>query len=54
MPADEEKEVQAEAQEQTGGEQQAPEQAMDFADMDLSVESVEERISPSETNVFDK
>ena len=28
--------------------------SLDFEGMDLSVESVEERISPSETNVFDK
>ena len=27
---------------------------LDLANLDLSVESVEERISPSETNVFDK
>ena len=27
---------------------------IDFAKLDLSVEKVEERISPSETNVFDK
>lgn len=28
--------------------------AIDFAKLDLSIEKVEERISPSETNVFDK
>jgi len=27
---------------------------LDIASMDLSMEKVEERISPSETNVFDK
>ncbi len=27
---------------------------LDFAKLDLTVEKVEERISPSETNVFDK
>jgi len=27
---------------------------LDFAKLDLSVEKVEERISPNETNVFDK
>lgn len=27
---------------------------LDFAKLDLSVQKVEERISPSETNVFDK
>ena len=29
-------------------------QKLDFAKLDLTVEKVEERISPSETNVFDK
>ena len=28
--------------------------ALDFAKLDLSIEKVEERISPSETYVFDK
>ena len=32
----------------------SPEEALDLDGMDLTVESVEERISPSETNVFDK
>jgi hypothetical protein len=27
---------------------------IDFAKLDLTIEKVEERISPSETNVFDK
>jgi hypothetical protein len=27
---------------------------LDFSKLDLSVETVDERISPSETNVFDK
>jgi hypothetical protein len=27
---------------------------IDFAKLDLSIEKVDERISPSETNVFDK
>jgi hypothetical protein len=31
-----------------------PTRGLDFAKLDLSVERVEERISPSETNVFDK
>jgi hypothetical protein len=34
-----------------------PEQAkprIDFAKLDLTIEKVDERISPSETNVFDK
>lgn len=31
-----------------------PEPKIDIESLDLSVEEVEERISPSETNVFDK
>ena len=31
-----------------------PAQGLDFSKLDLSVERVDERISPSETNVFDK
>ena len=31
-----------------------PAPKIDFAKLDLTVEKVEERISPSETNVFDK
>jgi hypothetical protein len=31
-----------------------PEEQLDFAKLDLRIEKVEERISPSETNVFDK
>ena len=31
-----------------------PKKAMDFSKLDLRVEKVDERISPSETNVFDK
>lgn len=41
------------ANEQTT-ENKAAGETLDFEAMDLSVESVEERISPSETNVFDK
>ena len=33
---------------------EAAEEELDLEDLDLSVETVEERISPSETNVFDK
>jgi hypothetical protein len=29
-------------------------ETIDFAKLDLSIEKVEERIAPSETNVFDK
>jgi hypothetical protein len=38
-------------------EERAKDEALevpDFAKLDLRVETVEERISPSETNVFDK
>ncbi len=31
-----------------------PGKGLDFSKLDLSVETVDERISPSETNVFDK
>jgi hypothetical protein len=31
-----------------------PKKSMDFSKLDLRVEKVDERISPSETNVFDK
>ncbi len=31
-----------------------PKEPIDFARLDLRIEKVEERISPSETNVFDK
>ena len=31
-----------------------PEEPLDFNALDLTVEKVDERISPSETNVFDK
>ena len=33
---------------------ESPAAELDFDALDLSVETVEERISPSETNVFDK
>jgi len=32
----------------------APGADLDFESLDLTIETVEERISPSETNVFDK
>jgi len=38
--------------EERGTEAKLPE--LDFAKLDLTVEVVEERISPGETNVFDK
>lgn len=61
MPAKENENERQEAQaseagteQATGAENAKAAEALDFANMDLSVESVEERISPSETNVFDK
>ncbi len=36
------------------GTQDAPGQGLDFSKLDLAGERVDERISPSETNVFDK
>ncbi len=44
----------ADAEKAAGAEKANAAEGLDFANMDLSVESVEERISPSETNVFDK
>ncbi len=58
------KRTETSAQETRTTEQQAKAQAneaprtpaaeLDFESLDLSIETVEERISPSETNVFDK
>ena len=39
---------------ETRDEPQKKTPGLDFARLDLSIEKVEERISPSETNVFDK
>ena len=46
----------AEAQQNAAASQEASGDAggLDLEDLDLTVETVEERISPSETNVFDK
>ena len=43
----------AEETQVTGAEASAQDDELDLDDLDLSVETVEERISPSETNVFD-
>lgn len=43
----------APAKREERGQEKAQEK-LDFARLDLSIEKVEERISPSETNVFDK
>jgi hypothetical protein len=54
MPAEEKKdEVQKAETVETKNETDSDEE-LNFAEMDLTVEAVEERISPSETNVFDK
>lgn len=45
---DEQEEASTEALAETSAEE------LDLDSLDLSVETVEERISPSETNVFDK
>lgn len=41
------------ARPETRDDKQSP-PPIDFSKLDLTVEKVEERISPSETNVFDK
>ncbi len=46
------KRPEAKTREERGTEPAVPE--LDFASLDLRVEVVEERISPGETNVFDK
>ena len=38
----------------TKGEALPKKKSLDFSKLDLAVETVDERISPSETNVFDK
>ncbi len=55
MPKNRDEDIEAETA--TGAESTAQDGALadlDLDDLDLSVETVEERISPSETNVFDK
>lgn len=58
MPAKNENKHESEVAEEQNNQQDSSDESsaetLDFEDMDLSVESVEERISPSETNVFDK
>ncbi|MCP3916053.1 MAG: hypothetical protein GY711_10895 [bacterium] len=61
MPNDEKKheaQVQAHAQAQAQDDATETETSrsaeLDFEELDLTVEHVEERISPGETNVFDK
>jgi len=45
---------QASHKEADAEQQAAPLADLDLSKLDLTIESVEERISPSETNVFDK
>ena len=52
MPAEEKKDEVEKAE--TVEVKNETNEELDFAEMDLTVEAVEERISPSETNVFDK
>tara|TARA_R110002126_G_scaffold27665_18_gene92895 strand:+ start:23868 stop:24026 length:159 start_codon:yes stop_codon:yes gene_type:complete len=52
MPAEEKKDEVEKAE--TVETKNETNEELDFAEMDLTVEAVEERISPSETNVFDK
>jgi hypothetical protein len=55
MPAEKQQNEQQTTQQQAAEttREAAPDQ-LDFTRLDLTVEAVEERISPSETNVFDK
>jgi hypothetical protein len=39
---------------QVAGQQTSAERKLDVEGLDLTIEEVEERIAPSETNVFDK
>ena len=45
---------QAEASAQNQSASKASEETLDVESLDLTIETVEERINPSETNVFDK
>ena len=54
---DDEKKTQDQATQESASHEAATQEATldaELADLDLTVETVEERISPSETNVFDK
>lgn len=55
MQHDDEKEVQNDATESEATQAaETTAEDLNLDELDLSVETVEERISPSETNVFDK
>ncbi len=47
-------EVQSATQSDQGGEASGDLESLDLENLDLKVEAIDERISPSETNVFDK
>ncbi|MDA1266589.1 MAG: hypothetical protein O2816_16035 [Planctomycetota bacterium] len=51
---DDEKNIQEDAKAQAGAQATGAAAKLDLDNLDLTVETVEERISPSETNVFDK
>ena len=53
QPKHETHEPQPAKREERAGETR-PEAPIDFSKLDLTIEKVEERISPGETNVFDK
>ena len=56
MTQEREREIEEHEEQAAGGEALAPDplEGLDLEHLDLTVETVEERISPSETNVFDK
>ena len=56
MTQEDERDIEEREEQAGGGEALAPDplEGLDLESMDLTVETVEERISPSETNVFDK
>jgi len=51
---DEKRDEQAEAPTQDAATSKEGEETLDAESLDLTIETVEDRISPSETNVFDK
>lgn len=54
MHTDDEKELQDQQQDAAEATAENAAEDLDLDALDLTVETVEERISPSETNVFDK
>lgn len=56
MTQEREREVEEHEEQAAGSEALAPDplEGLDLEHLDLTIETVEERISPSETNVFDK